>query len=249
MSRTVFTDRKKSAVGKHWTAKDKIKAIAAWLVLGKMPAVAEQTGIPLNTLNYWRQQPWWFEQVEKIRAEENLEVDNTYSKIVKKTQEVILDRLEHGDAVVTKDGSIIRRPVLAKDASLIGAVAFDKRAILRDIPQSELQKVSMSERLQKLEMQFTNLVTEKIIEGEVIHAEDSGTSSESIASKGSRQEIVICDSDESVAESGGSEAGFSGTDSEGDEAWEYDPSSESEGSSSEILGEIPQFIQVQSQNK
>lgn len=172
MSRSIITDRPKRAVNKHWSAKDKIRAVASFLVLGNMARVEEQTGIPLGTLNYWKTQPWWFEQVEKIRQSEDQEIDNSFTKIVKKTQEIILDRLENGDYYSNSDGVVARKPVSMRDAAIAGAISVDKRKILRDVPASEQNKIGMQERLRNLENQFTKLVTMKTIEGEVIDSKD-----------------------------------------------------------------------------
>lgn len=167
-------DRKIKASGAHWTANDRVKAVAAYLVLGNMARVSEQLGIPLGTLNFWKSQPWWFEQVDKIRQAEDLEIDNGFTKIVRRTQEIILDRLENGDQVLTKDGELVARPVSARDAALIADISLNKRQVLREVPAAEQNKIGMQERLSKLEMQFTKLVTEKTIDGEVVKIEESG---------------------------------------------------------------------------
>jgi hypothetical protein len=194
-------DRKKSDKHKHWSAKDRVKAVAAFLVLGNMARVEEETGIPIGTLNYWKTQPWFFEQTEKIRQAEDLEIDNTFTKIVKKTQEVILDRLENGDFFV-KDGIMARRPVNLRDAAIAGAISVDKRQVLRDVPAAEQNKIGMQERLRNLESQFTRLVTSKVIEGEVIY--DSENRQEGIQSneRGGNQEPI----EVRPIEGGGSEA-------------------------------------------
>lgn len=132
-----------------------------------MARVSEHTGIPLGTLNFWKTQPWWFEQVEKIRQEEDQEIDSTFTKIVKKTQEVILDRLEHGDFHISADGKVSRKPIGLRDAAIAGAISVDKRKILRDVPAQEQNKIGMQERLKNLESQFKRLVTTKVIDGEV----------------------------------------------------------------------------------
>lgn len=149
-----------------------------------MARVSEQTGIPLGTLNFWKSQPWWFEQVEKIRQSEDTEIDSTFTRIVKKTQEIMLERLENGDYFVDKDGEVRRKPVSMRDAAIVGAIGVDKRNILRQVPQSEQSKMGMSERLKNLETQFTKLVKREesiidvtpteIVDGED-HAPDNGT--------------------------------------------------------------------------
>ena len=169
MKRSIITDRPKSAVHKHWSAKDRVRAVATFLVLGNMARVSEETGIPLGTLNFWKTQPWWFEQVAKIHQEEDQEIDSTFTKIVKKTQEIIMDRLENGDFYVDREGKVGRRPVALRDATIAGAISVDKRQVLRAVPASEQNKIGMQERLKNLETQFKRLVTTKIVEGEVVH--------------------------------------------------------------------------------
>jgi hypothetical protein len=175
LSKTITTDRKKNAIGKHWSAKDRVRAVASYLVLGNMAAVSDETGIPLGTLNYWKTQPWWFEQISRIHQEEDMDIQSTFTKIVKKTQGVIMDRIENGDYYVDKDGKVSRRPVSMRDAALVGAISVDKRKILRDIPATEQNKIGMQERLKNLESEFRKLVhrEESIIDitAEVVNGE------------------------------------------------------------------------------
>lgn len=176
MSRvSVRTDRGKRDIGKHWSAKDRVKAVASWLVLGNMNKVEEATGIPAGTLHYWKTQPWWFEQVERIRQSEDQELDNQFTKIVQKTQAVVLDRLENGDFVYDKEGVLVRKPVSIRDAAIVSGISVDKRHILRQVPASEQNKIGMQERLKNLEMQFTKLVSreEKVIESTAHITEDT----------------------------------------------------------------------------
>lgn len=169
----IHTDRRKSAVGKHWSAKDRVRAVAAYLVAGNMARVSEQTGIPLGTLNFWKTQPWWFEQIERIRQAEDQELDSTFTKIVKKTQEVILDRLENGDFVQDKDGILIRKPVAMRDAAIVNGISMEKRKLIRETPTVAEAKESMQDRLKKLEEQFTKMVTMKTIDGEATRVEET----------------------------------------------------------------------------
>lgn len=153
----ITTDRKKTALNKHWSVKDRVKACAAWLSSGNMHAVSDATGIPLGTLHTWKMQPWWFEQIERIKAAEDQELDNGFTKIVRKSQEIMLERLEHGDYNQTKDGKLVRVPVKMRDAAIVGAISADKRRDLRAVQPSEA-KVGMQERLKNLESQFTRLI-------------------------------------------------------------------------------------------
>lgn len=171
-----MTDRKLSAVNKHWSAKDRVRAVAAYLVVGNMATVSEQTGIPLQTLHSWKNQPWWFEQIEKIRQAEDQEIDNSFTKIVKKTQDIMMDRLENGDWFVTKDGKVGRKPVGLRDAAIAGAIGVDKRQVIRAAPVMETSKIGMQERLKNLEAEFRKLAhrEETIIDVTPIVEEEDG---------------------------------------------------------------------------
>ena len=191
--------------------------MAAFLVAGNMARVAESTGIPLGTLNYWKGQPWWFEQIERIRQEEDAEIDTHFTRIVKRTQAIMLDRLDNGDFYVTKDGDVARKPVSMRDAAIVGAISIDKRSILRQVPQSEQNKVGMSERLKNLELQFTKLVqreeqTIDITPEEIVDGKEEGLQ------EGSSNRDSGAESGESNAEQGSDDHGEQGSGEEG--GWE-----------------------------
>lgn len=178
-----------------------------------MARVSEQTGIPLGTLNFWKSQPWWFEQVEKIRQSEDTEIDSTFTRIVKKTQEIMLERLENGDYFVDKDGEVRRKPVSMRDAAIVGAIGVDKRNILRQVPQSEQSKMGMSERLKNLETQFTKLVKREesiidvtpteIVDGEELQEGIRSGGQGAEGSEGSPEQGASSDDEQGLGEGGG----------------------------------------------
>lgn len=201
---TIVTDRRKGAVHKHWSGKDKVKAIACYLVSGNMARVAEATGIPLGTLNFWKTQPWWFEQVEKIRSEENQEIDHNFTRIVKKSQEIMMDRLENGDYTLARDGTAVRKPVSVRDAAIVGAIGIDKRETLRNIPRSQQTQIGMSERLKTLEEKFKSLSKREAetIDVTPVRIEDDSEDGEGLSSEvGGREEPL----EEGIVQEGGSQ--------------------------------------------
>jgi hypothetical protein len=162
--------RKAVEKGKHWTDKDKLKAIAVFTVYGNATKVEEETGIPAGTVNYWKTLPWWFEEMEKLRKSEDQTLISGYTRVVRRTIEQLEDRLENGETMVTKTGEKINRPISARDLSIISGMAADKRMKLVDgVSVESVKQVTMAERLKQLEDQFTRFVTSKVIDGEVMH--------------------------------------------------------------------------------
>lgn len=162
--------RKPTDKGKHWTDRDKLKAIAAYSVLGNATKVEEQTGIPAGTVNYWKTLPWWFEEMEKLRKSEDEELVSSYTKIIKQTINKLEERIEQGDIVFLRDGSERSKPISARDLASITNVVADKRHKLRhDAVEQQVKTLTVSERLKQLEDQFIKFATSKVVEGEVIH--------------------------------------------------------------------------------
>lgn len=161
--------RKPTDKGKHWTDRDKLKVIAAFSVLGNATKVEEVTGVPANTINYWKTQPWWFEESEKLRKSEDEVMLSGYGRIMQKTIEKILERIENGDVIVLKDGTQVNKPVSAKELAYISTTSTNNRQKIRgEAIDNSIKTITMQDRLQKLNEEFTRFVKSKKIEGEVI---------------------------------------------------------------------------------
>lgn len=117
---------------------DAVKKEAAiiYLVTGNKKRTSEQVNVPYSTLYSWMESDWWDGLIERVRHEKQDELDGQLSQVIDKAFASILDRLEHGDCRLDKDGQIVRVPVSARDATVIAGIAFDKRQILRNLPTS-----------------------------------------------------------------------------------------------------------------
>jgi len=156
----------------------RIEVVTLWACIGSAQKCAELSKVPVGTVKAWSRTPWFKELLEEIRHENNEKLDAKFTLIAEQTQDLILDRLEHGDYVILKDGTQTRKPINAKDLALVSAITIDKRQIIRNKPTSISQNVSSGEvsedKLQKLAQTFIDLVNkkenkeEKVIEGEVI---------------------------------------------------------------------------------
>lgn len=162
-----------------WSEKKKIEAVTTYLALGKLPFVTQVTGVPHETLRHWKKQEWWKDLASQIRTEDNQELDSRLTKVVDKSLEVVVDRLENGEFFMDKTGKVHRVPVKLKDATKVTADLLDRRSLLRKEPTKQLaeKQESINERLLGLAEQFAAIAlgkdprkTEKIIEGEVIDA-------------------------------------------------------------------------------
>lgn len=164
----------------RWPEKKKIEAVTTYLALGKLPFVAQVTGVNYETLRHWKKQEWWMEMEDLVRTEENQELDSKLSKIVNKSLDVVVDRLEHGDFTIDKLGKVHRVPVKLRDASKVSTDLLDKRSLIRKEPVRQVaeKQESINERLLSLAEQFAAIAlgkdptkTEKVIEGEILENE------------------------------------------------------------------------------
>lgn len=148
---------KKHKPNTTWSQEARIQAVSQYLVLGNMALVSSITKIPHQLLRAWKQQPWWEETVSQIRATQNLEMDSKLSKIVDKSLDAVLDRVENGEYVYNvKTGTIIRKPVNMKDVAKVSVDMLSKRELLRGnaTERTESNQISVADQLKALALEF-----------------------------------------------------------------------------------------------
>ena len=156
--------------------KKKIEVVTTYLVLGKAPLVEAATGVPRGTIRTWKMQPWWKELEAEIRSDDDQELDSKLSKIVDRTLDTVIDRIEHGDYILdSRSGTVKRVPVKMKDAHKVSVDLIDKRNLLRGKPTSRVEKITVEDTMLKLAEQFKEWAKlikreETIIEGEIVDA-------------------------------------------------------------------------------
>lgn len=133
-----------------------LEAATRWLVTGSRMHVEEKMGIPHQTLDNWRKTDWWEPLVEAIRADKSEELDAALTGVIHRAVGEVADRLEGGEYRRGKDDdgkeALVRVPVSARDAMMIGAIAWDKRQIGRSLPTSITE--STGDRLKLLQAQL-----------------------------------------------------------------------------------------------
>ena len=170
---------------------DRREAALAIMLHGSTKSAARHLGIPPSTLRLWRGREDWEDTMAAVRDEYEQRLADRLARIVDSAQKQLEDRLDHGDYVLDKNNTLIRRPMSGKDTVVAMGIAFDKRQLLRNMPTSI--QGNADARLQKLlnlfeekGRQLRNRVNKKVIEAEPIksNAENSVQSLFSGADKG-----------------------------------------------------------------
>lgn len=164
-----MSKQKKIAGPGWWSQQKKIETVTTYLALGNAPMTEAMTGVPRGTIRQWKLQDWWKELVEDIRNEEDNELDVKLSKVIDKSLDAVMDRVENGDFIFdTKSGKFQRKPVHMRDALNAVTQVFDKRNLLRGKPTSRTEKHNVSDNLANLAAEFAKFSKARQIEGEVI---------------------------------------------------------------------------------
>ena len=140
-----------------WPMEVKIGVVTRYLAIGNLSLVAATTGLDHGLLRNWKMQPWWKEVEAQIRATENLQLDTKISKIVDKSLDAVLDRVENGDFIYdNKTGDIKRKPANMRDIAKVSTEMITKRELLRGnaTSRNETPQASVAEQLKSLAIEF-----------------------------------------------------------------------------------------------
>lgn len=147
----------------RWSDKQKLEAVQSWLVLGNLSLVGRILGIPRITLATWKASAWWKEAVDDIKLQEKIELSNKMKKIVEAAHLVVEDRLVNGDAVVTKTGQIIRKPVNMRDAHRVAVDLQNQRdAVEKASKDPGMEDEQSTDKLEQLANKFAEFATKSI---------------------------------------------------------------------------------------
>jgi len=105
----------------------KINAAYLYAASGNYSKVARDTHINRNTIMSWaKDSVVWVEALGKAQQEISDEILAYNLKIVVKTNEQIIDRIDNGDTVLTKDGKQVRVPMKGRDLAVVSGIKEDK---------------------------------------------------------------------------------------------------------------------------
>ena len=165
--------RKKGKGPGKWSDTQRIELVTTWLATGNLALSAATHGIPEITARVWKTQPWFNEVVTDIRSSENLQLDSKLKKVVDKSVEQLLDRVENGDFQFDqKTGSIIRKPISARDAAKVTTDMIDRRELLQGKKEQITDSTrKVEDRLLKLAEEFSRFSKSKIVVNEPLTIE------------------------------------------------------------------------------
>lgn len=153
--------------GSQYSDIQKREAIGVYLVHGNIQKVSKIVNIPDRTLYDWSKKEWWLELVAEMREENKEELDAMFSKGITDAVGKLSDRINYGDAYVTKDGDVALKPMTGRDLATVTGIIFDKRQLLRNQATS-IKAESTDSRLNSLAEKVRELQagSNKVISGE-----------------------------------------------------------------------------------
>jgi hypothetical protein len=160
---------------KSWPIEKKIEVVSQFLVLGNMKMVAATTGVSHDLIRQWKTQSWWSELEAEIRQTQNIEMDTKLSKIVDKSLDAVLDRVENGDYFYDqKEKKIKRKPVALRDVARVSVDMISKRELIRGnaTERKETTQISVNEQLKLLAQEFAKWTSGKKPEVIELNEED-----------------------------------------------------------------------------
>tara|TARA_R110000803_G_scaffold31635_3_gene70326 strand:- start:876 stop:1412 length:537 start_codon:yes stop_codon:yes gene_type:complete len=149
---------------------DKRQAVALYMSMGNMVRVSEQMNIPEKTLSQWKNESEvWEATATELRSQVTDEIKSRIDSTIAKCFSNLDDRLEHGDWKVV-DKELVRVPVSARDAGILGGIYLDKRQVLNNMPTT-ITSNALDGRLSAFMDKFREIgegMAAKTIEGESI---------------------------------------------------------------------------------
>ncbi len=137
---------------RSYTDNEMKAAIAQCVVNGSIKMGAKAAGVPRPTLMGWkREQPdFWERAVAEAWETQSDSAKAVYAEAVNSGMDGLIERINLGDAVIGKDGTISRVPVTARNLATIVAICQDKLLLLQGKPTSISQRQSTT-TIDKLE--------------------------------------------------------------------------------------------------
>lgn len=158
--------------GSKYTDEDRRNAAIYYAINGTLSAVNRETGIPMQTLSDWTKAEWWEDAIMQVRSEIEDEFRGRCHQIVQKGAEQIIDRIENGNEVHTKDG-LMRIKVSAGELAKTTGIFYDKLRLSLNLPTSITDNSGYKKAMQSLAAEFKRLSEQN---RRVVSVQESGES-------------------------------------------------------------------------
>ena len=134
----------------------RMDVVARYMLIGNLRVVSEQTGVNYRSLIEWKKSDWWPEMVEQLRRQKKGKTNDSLTKIIEQSLDVMQDRLENGDFVLNnKTGEIVRKPVGVKEATAIATGLIQRQLQLEELmDKTEKNSDTVAETLTLLAKEF-----------------------------------------------------------------------------------------------
>lgn len=124
--------QKKHLPGKMYPIEKWVECVSQWLVVGNLKEVAAMTGVGYDLLRHWKGTLKWEEIEKEVRASQIMNLDTKLGKIVEKSLDAVLDRVENGDFIYDqKSGTVRRRPAALRDIHRVAIDTISKQDLVR----------------------------------------------------------------------------------------------------------------------
>jgi hypothetical protein len=161
-------DKTKKGNTGWWSDKQRKKAVATYLVLGKISLVSNVLGIPEVTLRKWKSAEWWQEAEDELRRGDKLELKGKLGNIVNATLVQLEDRVANGDYIWNSETkNFDRKPITAAVANKITSDLIDRSVLLEKQAEKKMESnEGLDARLQRIAEELVRFSKSKLIEGE-----------------------------------------------------------------------------------
>jgi len=165
---SVHRKLKRHTPGNWWPEEMRIAAVAAYAATGSVKKASDISKVTYETVRRWKKEDWWAEMLARVRQEKDQELDAKFTRTVDKVLDLIDERITKGETIYdTKRGTLVSVPMSSRDAVKVGALAIEKRQLIRGEPTSRTEHIKSGEvkdKLTALAEEFKKFVTSKTIE-------------------------------------------------------------------------------------
>ncbi len=147
----------------RYSAEQKLQAVTAYVMTGTVRGATHLTGLKHQLISDWKNNStWWPEAYAQTKKMKQEEADGVMTSIIHLAANETLDRILHGDEIVTKDGDVVRRKMGGKELATTMAITFDKRALIRGEPTSRSEKVDTASTMEHLKEEFAKMAKDAL---------------------------------------------------------------------------------------
>lgn len=120
--------------GGWWDDKKKLEAVTTYQTVGTLELTSSIINVPVHTLRSWKRTDWWADYTNELQTDNNIQLDLKLEKVMNKSLEAVLDRIENGDVTYDpKTGRQFRIPPKLRDVQKVTTDLIEKRQLLRKV--------------------------------------------------------------------------------------------------------------------